>query len=149
VLENADLSGLLGGTTSEPTVITDPETGEVISVIEPPEDPLSRYARSLPDTVRFTQTVLQDIDVIAFDTSTRTSPAPLGTEPTEGESIVVLEVTPAQAETIEFLRQNAQLSLSLLPSEAPYSEFATRGVTVDDIFGFVDRLRDELEALGG
>ncbi len=149
VLQNADLSGLLGGTVSEPTVITDPVTGEVISVIEPPEDPLSRYADSLPDTVRFTQTVLQDIEVIAFDDATRTSAAGVDTAPAVGEAIVVLEVTPAQAETLEFLRQNAQLSLSLLPADTPYSEFATRGVTVDDIFGFVDRLREELEALGG
>lgn len=148
VLANVDLSGLLGGAAQDPIVITDEETGET-TVIQPPEDPLSQYASALPDTVRFTQTVLQDIDVIAFDTSTRTAPLGIETGAIEGDAVVVLEVTPAEAEVIEFVRQNAPLSLSLLPANAPYSEYATRGVTVDDIFGFVDRLREELEALGG
>ncbi len=149
VLENTDLSGLLGSSLQTTTeVFQDPETGEII-VIEPPADPLSQYANSLPDSVRFTQTILQDVVVIAFGTTTRTAPGSLETGPLEGEPAVVLEVTPSQAEVIEFARQNATLALSLLPAGAPYSEFTSRGTTVDDVFSFVDRLREQLETLGG
>ncbi len=87
--------------------------------------------------------------MIAFGTATRAAPGSLETGPFEGEPAVVLEVTPSQAEVIEFARQNASLALSLLPAETPYSEFTSRGTTVDDVFTFVDRLREQLETLGG
>ena len=114
-----------------------------------PPDPLSQYADSLPDEVDFTQTILQDLIVIAFGPETRTNPGALEGEELTGEEVVVLEVTPTEAEMIEFARQRASLSLSLLPSEGEYSEFEAPGVTVDDIFTFVSRIREQLESLDG
>ena len=61
----------------------------------------------------------------------------------------MLEVTPTEAEIIEFARQRAVLSLSLLPAEGEYSEFDAPGATVEDVFRFVERVREQLGALGG
>ncbi len=147
ILASADLSGLLGGGSA--TQVIQDEEGNPI-VVEAPPDPLSQYANSLPDSVDFTQTILQDLVVIAYGPETRDNPGALDdADELTGEEDVVLEVTPTEAEIIEFVRQRATLSLSLLPSEGEYSEFAASGVTVDDIFGFVDRIREQLEALGG
>jgi Flp pilus assembly protein CpaB len=148
VLDNVDLSGLLGSGQT-PTTIVDEETGEV-TVVEPGEDALSQFANTLPDNVRFTQTVLQNIDVIAFGNSSRERPGASEEGPSvEAGTVVVLEVTPAEAEMLEFVRQNAQVSMTLLPQDSEYTEFASGGVTVDEIFTFIDRLRDQLAALGG
>ncbi len=144
VLENADLSGLIG--TNEPTVVETPE-GEV-QVVEAPQDPLSQFAAALPDAVDFTQTFLQNIRVLAVGTQTVADPAAPGAEDAQqGEVVVVLEVTPEQAELVEFARQRTQVSLSLLPADGTYTEVQAPGATVDNIFRFLERLRDDLEEL--
>jgi Flp pilus assembly protein CpaB len=61
--------------------------------------------------------------------------------------VVVLEVTPEQAELVEFARQRTQVSLSLLPADGTYTEVQAPGATVDNIFRFLERLRDDLEEL--
>ena len=69
-----------------------------------------------------------------------------GLEP-QGTAIVVLEVTPQQAELIEWARQFTTVSLSLLPDpeQFPYTEFEARGVFVDDLFDLVPRIQELLE----
>ena len=146
ILDNADLSGLIGP--SDPIVIQN-EDGTT-EVIEPPADPLSQYAAALPDTVDFTQTILQELEVIGVGKDTVESPSITADEESPLEEVViVLEVTPEEAEQIEFARQRAQLALTLLPAEGVYTEFAPRGATVDDIFDFIDRIREQLGALSG
>jgi Flp pilus assembly protein CpaB len=144
LLENADLSGLVG--TNDPVVV---ETPEGVQVVEPPEDPLSRYANALPDAVDFTQTILQNLRVLAVGTQTLADPVALDGERPEGEAVIILEVTPEEAELIEFARQRTQLAVSLLPSDVEYTEVQARGATVDDIFEFLERIREDLEEISG
>ncbi len=145
ILANADLSGLVGS--SEPVVVQ-AEDGTT-QVIEPPEDPLSRYANALPDAVDFTQTILQNLRVLAVGDQTIATTGNVEGDEQQGETVIVLEVTPEEAELIEFARQRTQLAVSLLPSNFEYAEVQARGATVDDIFNFVDRIRDDLEELSG
>ncbi len=118
------------------------ETGE-----EEPTDPLTAFAESLPASIDFTQTVLQDIEVIAMGPDTRLAPLGTGLEP-QGTQIIVLEVTPEQAEQIEFARQYTTVALTLLPKDVPYNEFEARGVLVDDLFDLLDRIQEQLQQVG-
>ena len=102
----------------------------------------------VPLEIDFTQTVLQDLEVLAVGPDTRPSRVPSGLTPVE-TSIIVLEVTPAQAEQIEFAQQYTSIALTLLP-QGPYTPFESSGVVVYDIFTLIDRIQAELEAaLGG
>ncbi len=149
LLANLDLGGLIG--TTEPVVVPTEEGG--VQVVEPAPDPLGEYANALPDRIEFTQTILQDVNVIAFGKETAATPAaPVEEAEDPGadeEIVVVLEVTPEDAEKIEFARQRATLGLALLPAEGPYAEIEARGATVDDVFDLIDRIREQLEALNG
>lgn len=113
------------------------------------QDPVSRLAETLPGSVDFTQTVLQDVEVLAVGPDTRPSPLGTGLEPA-GSQIVVLEVTPEQAEKIEFARQYTSVALSLIPSgeDTVYSPFDSRGIIVDDLFTLIDRIREQFEEAG-
>lgn len=149
VLANTDLTGLLAGGTPT-TVVVEGEDGTETVVVEAAPDPLSDYANALPEVVDFTQTVLQDLEVLAVGQDTRQTTSSSGEEETVTlEQSVILEVTSVDAEIIEFVRQRAALALTLLPAGEPYTEFAANGVTVDDIFDFVERLTEQLEGLGG
>lgn len=96
--------------------------------------------------VQFTQTVLQNLEVLAVGPDTRDAPLGTGLEP-QGTQIVVVEVTPQQAELIEYAKQFTTVSLSLLPDpeQFPYTEFEARGVFVDDLFDLVPRIQELLE----
>ena len=124
--------------------------GVVTGEEEQQEDAISRRAAALPSTVQFTQTVLQNIEVLAVGADTRDAPLGTGLEP-QGTQIVVLEVTPEQAEIIEFADQFTSVSLSLLPDpdEFPYTEFEARGVLVEDLFDLIPRIQEILEPLEG
>jgi Flp pilus assembly protein CpaB len=147
LLEDPELRKLLLG---EPIV-------ETVSTTQPPvdgtlseeDDAVTRLAQALPGTIDFTQTVLQDIEVLAVGPDTRPSPLGTGLEPA-GAQIVVLEVTPEQAEKIEFASQYTSVSLSLIPSgdDKVYSAFESRGVIVDDLFTLIDRIREQFEEAG-
>ena len=106
-------------------------------------------AETLPGSVDFTQTVLQDVEVLAVGADTRPSPLGTGLEPA-GSQIVVLEVTPEQAEKIEFARQYTSVALSLIPSgeDTVYSPFDSRGIVIDDLFSLIDRIREQFEEAG-
>jgi Flp pilus assembly protein CpaB len=114
---------------------------------EPIQDPLAAFADTIPNSLQFTQTVLQDIEVLAVGPDTRDAPLGLGLEP-QGAQVIVLEVTPEQAEKIEFARQYASVAFSLLPEGEPYTEFEAQGVLVDDLFGLLDRISEQLKELG-
>ena len=80
-----------------------------------------------------------------------TRPSPLGTGLTPaGAQIVVLELTPEQAEKVEFARQYTNVALSLIPSgeDTVYSQFDSRGIIVDDLFTLIDRIREQFEEAG-
>ncbi len=78
---------------------------------------------------------------------TRLAPLGTGLEP-QGTQIIVLEVTPEQAEQIEFARQYTTVALTLLPKDVPYNEFEARGVLVDDLFDLLDRIQEQLQQVG-
>jgi hypothetical protein len=133
-------SDFAGGTPA-PTPGLPPEGDEVV-------DPVTEFVETIPNSIQFTQTVLQNIEVLAIGADTRPSPLGTGLEP-QGSQIVVLEVTPEQAEQVEFAEQYTSVELALLPSEFPYTEFEARGVLVDDLFDVVTRIQEQLEAAFG
>ncbi|RPI20564.1 MAG: hypothetical protein EHM57_07830, partial [Actinobacteria bacterium] len=111
-------------------------------------DPIASLAETFPAQIDFTQTVLQDLEVLAVGADT--IPAPLGTGLTpQGTQVIVLHVTPEQAEKIEFARQYTTVALMLLPDGLPYTPFDSRGVVVDDLFTLVDRIQEQVEGLLG
>ena len=135
-----DLAALLAENQQEPTA--EPPAGEGFTTTTAPAGPV------IPTSIDFTQTILQDLEVLAVGVDTRPSRVPSGLTPV-GTQIIVLEVTPAQAEQIEFAQQYTSIALTLLP-QGPYTPFESSGVVADDIFTLIDRIQAELEAaLGG
>jgi Flp pilus assembly protein CpaB len=111
-------------------------------------DPIASLAETFPAQIDFTQTVLQDLEVLAVGADT--IPAPLGSGLTpQGTQVIVLHVTPEQAERIEFARQYTTVALMLLPEDLAYTPFDSRGVVVDDLFTLVDRIQEQVEGLIG
>jgi Flp pilus assembly protein CpaB len=111
-------------------------------------DPIASLAETFPAQIDFTQTVLQDLEVLAVGADT--IPAPLGSGLTpQGTQVIVLHVTPEQAEKIEFARQYTTVALMLLPEGLEYTPFDSRGVVVDDLFTLVDRIQEQVEGLLG
>jgi hypothetical protein len=136
--------GSAGGTT---TAIG--EDGETVVVVTEEEDPVANLAQTFPSQLDFTQTILQDVEVIAVGDDTLPNRTGTGLTPV-GAQVIVLEVTPEQAEIIEFARQYTQVAMALLPSDVPYTPFESSGVTVDDLFTLIDRIEAQVEAaLGG
>ena len=110
-------------------------------------DPITQFVNTLPPSIQFTQTVLQDIEVLAFGPDTRLAPLGTGLEP-QGTQIIVVEVTSEQAELIQFAKENTSIALTLLPKDAPYTQFASRGVVVDDLFDLLSRIEEQLQSVG-
>jgi Flp pilus assembly protein CpaB len=148
LLQDPELRQLLLGEDAVPQEPSQPVVNEDGSTTEE-TDAVARLAETLPGTVDFTQTVLQDVEVLAVGPDTRPSPLGTGLEPA-GAQIVVLEVTPEQAEKIEFAGQYTNVALSLLPSgdDVTYPGFESRGIIVDDLFTLIDRIRDQFEEAG-
>jgi Flp pilus assembly protein CpaB len=145
LLKDPDLRGLLiEAATAAQTTTTTPAEGDATATTE---DPITRLAEAFPAQIKFTQTILQDLEVLAVGADTRPSPLGTGLEP-QGSQVIVLEVTPEQAEKIEYARQYTSIALSLLPSEVPYEEFEARGILVDDIFTLIDRIKEQFEQAG-
>jgi len=114
---------------------------------EEPIDPIAAFVATLPPQLQFTQTVLQDIEVLAVGPDTRLAPLGTGLEP-QGTQIIVVEVTSEQAELIEFAQQYTSVALTLLPKDVPYTQFDARGVLVDDLFDLLDRIEEQLQQVG-
>ncbi|MGA9598584.1 MAG: Flp pilus assembly protein CpaB, partial [Acidimicrobiia bacterium] len=102
---------LLGDGTATQTTTTTPPSGDQGTTTQ--QDIIARYAQTFPGSIDFTQTVLQDIEVLAVGPDTRPSPLGTGLTPA-GAQIVVLEVTPEQAEEIQFASQYTDVALSLI-----------------------------------
>ena len=115
-------------------------------------DPLAALADTFPTSIQFTQTVLQDIEVLAVGPDNTLQGLGTGLTPQAGQ-IIVLNVTVEQAEKIEFARNYTTVALSLLPKEGTYTPFEANGVVVDDLFTLLDRIEEQVaqlgEALGG
>ncbi len=141
LLDTANLPAFLTAV-GQPDVPTDDEEP---AATDAPLDPLARFANALPEQVVFTQTIAQDLPVLAVGSRIVGAPPAEEDPAAQFEEPVVLQVLPDQAEVIELARQRATLSLVLLPDT--YSEVEVRGATVDDVFDFVERLREQLETL--
>lgn len=152
LFEDPELRSLLLGEQAVTTATTAAPTGEDTGTTQ--EDVIARLAQTLPGSIDFTQTVLQDVEVLAVGPDTRPSPLGTGLTPA-GAQIIVLEVTPEQAEEIEFASQYTAVSLSLIPSgenasgqDKVYDPFTSDGVIVDDLFTLIDRIRLQFEEAG-
>jgi Flp pilus assembly protein CpaB len=119
------------------------EVDEAVETV-PVEDETgpSNLAGAIPSSFDVTQTILQNVQVLAVGDDTR--PAPLETGLTPLAGIVTFEVTPQEAEEIEYARQYTSLALSLLPKEGDYVPYDAQPIVVDDIFGLLDRIQAEL-----
>lgn len=142
LLTDPELRDLVLGSADAPPAGGGGETGEETDTATQ----ISDAAAIFNSNVQFTQTVLQNLEVLAVGADTRDARLGTGLEP-QGTAIVVLEVTPQQAELIEWARQFTTVSLSLLPDpeQFPYTEFEARGVFVDDLFDLVPRIQELLE----
>jgi len=141
------------------TIVSDPELRALVlgdafetGVTAAPDDegdPIADFAGTLPGSMNFLQTFLQDVEVIAVGPDTLPARIPTGLTP-QGAQIIVLQVTPQQAELIQFAKENSTLSTMLLPADVPYTPFDSVGVIIDDLFTLVDRIQAQLEdTLGG
>jgi Flp pilus assembly protein CpaB len=138
-LRNLVLGGVFGGTTT-----TGSGTDE-----DPEVDPIAELAATLPGSFDFVQTFLQDVEVIAVGPDTLPARIPTGLTP-QGAQIIVLQVTPQQAELIQYAKEYTSVSTMLLPADVPYTPFDSVGVIIDDLFTLVDRIEAQLEGtLGG
>ncbi len=138
VISNDELRDLLveaGATTEEAEEVTTPEFGQE------PEGP-TNLAGAIPSSFDVTQTILQNVQVLAVGADTRPAPLETGLEPLGG--VVVFEVTPQEAEQIEYARQYTAIALSLLPKNGDYVPYDAQPLVVDDLFGLLDRIQTEL-----
>ncbi len=139
IISNEELRDLLveaGATTEEV------EDEVPVGDDETPEDTApTNLAGAISSSFDVTQTILQNVQVLAVGSDTR--PAPLGTglEPLAG--VVVFEVTPQEAELIEYARQYTSIALSLLPV-GDYVPYDAQPIVVDDIFGLLERIEQQL-----
>jgi len=141
-LKDPTLRALVLGGTEPATTTTTLFPGNVEEV-----DPLTALAETFPSSIKFTQTILQDIEVLAVGPDNSLQRLGTGLTPQTG-SIIVLNVTPEQAEKIEYARNYTTVALSLLPKDFPYTPFEARGVIVEDLFTLLDRIQEQVEQLG-
>jgi Flp pilus assembly protein CpaB len=125
-----------------------PVTPDGGDAAEAPVDPVAGFAQTLPAQMDFTQTVLQDLEVLAVGADTPPNRIGSGLEPV-GSQIILLLVTPEQAEQIEYANQYTAVAMALLPSDVPYTPFDSTGVIVDDLFTLIDRIQAQVEAAVG
>lgn len=117
------------------------EPGDDASPPAQEEQGPTNLAGAIPSSIDVTETILQNVQVLAVGEDTR--PAPLDTGLTPLGGVVVFEVTPQQAEIIEYARNYTEVALSLLPS-GDYVPYDAQPIVVDDIFGLLDRISEEL-----
>lgn len=140
VISNDDLRDLLIEVQTDPTVETDGGT-DTGSPTDPDPSAPDNLAGAIAGSYNVTQTILQNIQVIAVGEDTRPAPLDSGLTPIAG--VVVFEVTPEQAELIEYARQYTSVALSLLPS-GDYVPYDAQPIVVDDLFSLLDRIETEL-----
>lgn len=107
--------------------------------------PEEALAAATPQIFDYTETVLQDLEVLAVGAFVREAPGEqAGLAPLGGE-VLVFEVTVEQAERIIWIDRFTDVTLVLVPEG--YTPVETEGVTGDDIFTIIERLQRELEDL--
>jgi Flp pilus assembly protein CpaB len=139
IISNEELRDLLVEAGAEPEQADD-ATGAPVETAD--ETGPTNLASAIPTSFDVTQTILQNVQVLAVGDDTR--PAPLETGLTPLAGVVTFEVTPQEAEQIEWARQYSSLALSLLPKNGDYVPYDAQPVVVDDIFGLLDRIQVEL-----
>lgn len=120
--------------------------GEVVEetpAVEGDEATPNNLLAALPTSYDIAETIFQEIQVLAVGPNTRPAPQAVGLEPV-GAQIIVFEVTPKQAEEIQYASSYSSLSLSLLPSDGTYVAYDAQVIVVDDIFGLLERISAEL-----
>jgi len=140
VISNDELRDLLveAGATTEDVVAEEPPPEDTADAVDAPP---TNLAGAIPSSFDVTQTILQDVQVLAVGSDTRPAPLLTGLEPVAG--VVVFEVTPQEAELIEYARQYTSIALSLLP-KGEYVPYDAQPIVVDDIFGLLDRIEEQL-----
>lgn len=101
----------------------------------------SNLGSAIQGSYDITQTILQNVQVLAVGEDTRPAPLESGLTPIAG--VIVFEVTPQEAEQIEWARQYTSIALSLLPA-GDYVPYDSQPIVVDDIFTLLDRIEEEL-----
>ena len=139
IISNEELRDLLVEAGAEPEQADD-ATGAPVETAD--ETGPTNLASAIPSSFDVTQTILQNVQVLAVGDDTR--PAPLETGLTPLAGVVTFEVTPQEAEQIEWARQYSSLALSLLPKNGDYVPYDAQPVVVDDIYGLLDRIQVEL-----
>ena len=142
-------------------IVSDPELRELVlggafvgsgtsgETIDPEGDTIAELAATLPGSMNFVQTFMQDVEVIAVGPDTLPARIPTGLTP-QGAQILVLHVTPKEAELIQYAKDYSSVTTMLLPADVPYTPFDSVGVLIDDLFTLVDRIQQSLEdTLGG
>lgn len=124
----------------DPVQIGTDEDGNPILI--PPETDVQTLVSGIPSSVQFTQTILQNVEILAVGPSVRDVSTDTGLVPVDG-SIMTFEVTPDVAEQILFADQYTTIDLVLVRED--YAEVETNGVIVDDLFSIVDRYLALLE----
>jgi len=139
IISNDELRDLLieAGVAPETPVTGD---GTTVPDSTEPTGP-TNLAGAIPSAIDVTQTILQNVQVLAVGADTRPAPLESGLTPVAG--VVVFEVTPQEAELIEYARNYTEVALSLLPA-GDYVPYDAQPVVVDDLFSLLDRLQDEL-----
>jgi Flp pilus assembly protein CpaB len=123
-----------------PDTTTDGTTDGSTPDSSAPQTP-TNIAGAIPNAIDITQTILQNVQVLAVGPDTRPAPLESGLTPTSG--VIVFEVTPQEAELIEYARNYTEVALSLLPA-GDYVPYDSQPVVVDDLFSLLDRLQDEI-----
>ncbi len=138
IISNNELRDLLieAGIPEGEIIVEEPAADDETTTTSP-----SNLGSAIPASIDVTQTILQNVQVLAVGEDTRPAPLESGLTPIAG--VVVFEVTPQQAEQIEYARQYTEVALSLLPT-GDYVPYDAQPVVVDDIFGLLDRLQAEL-----
>lgn len=137
LISNEELRDLLIGAGAVPEDIP----AEDPSADDSTDTTPSNLAGAIAGSFQVTQTILQNVQVLAVGADTRPAPLLTGLQPVAG--VVVFEVTPQEAEIIEYVRQYTSIALSLLPM-GDYVPYDTQPVVVDDIFSLLDRIEQEL-----
>ncbi len=139
IISNDELRDLLVEVEVDPNADEDQDTGDTGDETGPVTP--GNLGTAIAGSYDITETILQNIQVLAVGEDTR--PAPLDTGLTPGAGVIVFEVTPQQAEVIEYAKQYASVSLSLLAT-GDYVPYDAQPIVVDDIFGLLDRIAEEL-----
>ena len=140
IISNAQLRDLLVELEIDPDAIEDtPDEGDEGST--PTTTIPGNLGSAIAGSYDITETILQNVQVLAVGEDTRPAPLESGLTPVAG--VVVFEVTPQEAEQIEWARQYSAVSLVLLPA-GDYVPYDAQPVVVDDIFGLLDRIEEEL-----